>query len=192
MADASFITRRAVFGMAVALPAAMALPSMPLAAAAPTESDVTRYYAFLWMELHALSRELGVAFCDSHTAHRNGDIAVLGAGLDAPPSRRAMAVLAAAGADCATLQSGRVGEQRETVQTAASTWSDDVLAAARAYRGAAGRRSSAFAAVKAGDRPGPSGSGPTWNDYWTAQEAEQVAMGRLTEVILQGQERIGR
>jgi hypothetical protein len=65
----------------------------------PSFEDLTRYYAFLWKELLALSAELGVDTCDNYTTTRNGDGAALGLALTAPPSTRCLAVLNAAGVD---------------------------------------------------------------------------------------------
>lgn len=71
--------------------------ALPAAAPAATRREVEHYYAFLWAELAALSKELGVPFGDAVTAQRSGGVAAYDAAFaKMPPSRRALAVMEAA------------------------------------------------------------------------------------------------
>ena len=91
-------------GAAVAIPAA-AVAASPEPIRAATYEDLTRYYAFLWVEMRTLSQEMCVEMHDSMTAHRNGDVTAVAEHLTAPPSTRANIVLQSVGADCETLVS---------------------------------------------------------------------------------------
>ncbi len=64
MADRAYTTRRSLLKAAVAAPAlvavaATALPA-PASTAADAGADLTGYYAFLWMEMELIERELGI------------------------------------------------------------------------------------------------------------------------------------
>lgn len=78
-----------------------------------TDEDLTRYYAFLWLEFASLSREMGVEMHSSSTAHRNGDIVALEDRLKAPPSTRANLVMSALQADCGSLQSSTLRKSKK-------------------------------------------------------------------------------
>lgn len=110
------LTRRLFLRNSAAVSAVAVTAGVPAIAdpalQSPSFEDLTRYYAFVWQEFHALSKEMCVEFCDSFTAHRNGDIDALKA-LERAPSSRALAVLRAAGADREALPSG----ERLTVST---------------------------------------------------------------------------
>lgn len=112
------ITRRLFLRNTAAVAAVAATTTSPVIAdaalPAPSFQDLTRYYAFIWNEFHALSKEMRVDICDSFTAHRNGDIDALKA-LEGAPSSRALTVLKAAGADRETLPSGGSLTRSQTV-----------------------------------------------------------------------------
>ena len=78
-----------------------AVASLPLASAVqaaieppPTRMELEHYYAFLWAELSALSKEMGVDMFDSETAHRSGGVAAYKAAFgNTLPSTRACATV---------------------------------------------------------------------------------------------------
>lgn len=110
MPKSHYFSRRALLIGAGATVSAAALTTavVPLQAAAPATpeyEDLTRYYAFLWCEFSALSKELGVDQHDSLTAHRNGDVEAVDGALTSLPSTRALAVMSGLGVDRGTVPS---------------------------------------------------------------------------------------
>lgn len=90
------MNRRALLAAGAALAALRPFAAFASPLKSPSFEDMTRYYAFAWFELSALSAELGVDMCDSYTGYRNGDSEALRRALTAPPSTRCLAVLDAA------------------------------------------------------------------------------------------------
>jgi hypothetical protein len=88
--------RRHLLTAGAALAAVRPIAAFARPLAKPSFEAMTRYYAFAWHELSALSGELGVDMCDNYTASRNGDSEALRRALTAPPSTRCLAVLDAA------------------------------------------------------------------------------------------------
>lgn len=85
-------TRR--FFLAGLATSAVITPAAGTPVVAPTREDMEHYYAFLWAEFRALSLEMGVDICDSHTAHKSGGIAAYDAAFGGSlPSTRALAAI---------------------------------------------------------------------------------------------------